>query len=216
MIATHPAEATHHPIRWAPAAHQTLSRQALISKDRALAALMQRAQRGSEGAYAQLLQELPPVLGRMICRQMAYASPSDREDVLQEVLLSIHAARATYDPARPFIPWLKAIVISRAIDFMRRQKRHAAGQLLTDEMADGIADEAAGEAVARYDAIDALQKAIRALPAGQRSAIELLKLKEMSLREAAAASGMSIGALKASVHRAVRTLRMSLAPHQAA
>ena len=79
---------------------------------------MQRAQLGSEGAYAALLQELPPVIGRMIRRQMAYASPSDREDVLQEVLLSIHAARATYDPARPFIPWLKAIVISRAIDFI--------------------------------------------------------------------------------------------------
>ena len=177
---------------------------------------MQRAQLGSEGAYAALLQELPPVISRMIRRQIAYASPSDQEDVLQEVLLSIHAARATYDPARPFIPWLKAIVISRAIDFMRRHKRHASGQTLTDEMAAGIADEAAGDAVTRYDAVDALQKAIRALPAGQRSAIELLKLREMSLREAAAASGMSISALKASVHRAVRTLRVSLAPYQVA
>jgi RNA polymerase sigma factor (sigma-70 family) len=216
MIATHPAETAHHSIRWAPAARQTFSKQALISKDRALAALMQRAQLGSEGAYAELLQELPPVVGRMVRRQMAYASPSDQEDVLQEVLLSVHAARATYDPTRPFIPWLKAIVISRAIDFIRRHKRHASGQALTDAMADGIADEAAGAAVTRYEAVDALQKAIRALPAGQRSAIELLKLKEMSLREAAAASGMSIGALKASVHRAVRTLRVSLAPYQVA
>jgi RNA polymerase sigma-70 factor (ECF subfamily) len=88
--------------------------------------------------------------------------------------------------------------------------------MLTDAMADGIADEAAGEVVNRYDAVDALQRAIRALPARQRSAIELLKLREMSLREAATASGMSISALKASVHRAVRTLRVSLAPSQVA
>ena len=90
-----------------------------------------------------LLRELPPVIGRMIRRQMAFASPSDQEDLLQEVLLSIHAARASYDPARPFMPWLKAIVINRAIDFMRRQKRHATGQVLTDDMAAEIADDSA-------------------------------------------------------------------------
>jgi RNA polymerase sigma factor (sigma-70 family) len=189
--------------------------QALIARDKVLAALMQRAQCGSEGAYSRLLVELPPVIGRMIRRQMAGASPSDQEDVLQEVLMSIHTARATYDPTRPFIPWLKAIVINRTIDFMRRQKRNATGQVLTDDLAE-IADVSAGDAVVRYDAVDALQKAISKLPAGQRSAIELLKLREMSLREAAAMTGMSITALKASVHRAVRTLRVSLAPYQAA
>jgi len=107
-------------------------------------------------------------------------------------------------------------VVNRAIDFLRRQQRNARGQALTDEMAAGIADDSAGDAVIRYDAVDALQKAISRLPAGQRSAIELLKLREMSLREAAATTGMSTSALKASVHRAVRTLRVSLAPHQVA
>jgi RNA polymerase sigma-70 factor (ECF subfamily) len=130
--------------------------------------------------------------------------------------MSVHAARASYDPGRPFMPWLKTIVVNRAIDFLRRQRRHASGQALTDEMAAVIADDSAPDVVTRYDAVDALQKAIRALPAGQRSAIELLKLREMSLREAAATTGMSVSALKASVHRAVRTLRVSLAPYQVA
>ena len=189
---------------------------ALIVRDKVFADLMQRAQCGSEGAYSRLLQELPPIIGRMICRQMAGASPSDQEDLLQEVLMSIHAARATYDPTRPFTPWLKAIVVHRVIDFARRHKRLATGQVLTDDMAADIADDTAGDAMVRYDAVDALQKAISKLPAGQRSAIELLKLREMSLREAAAMTGMSITALKASVHRAVRTLRVSLAPYQVA
>lgn len=210
MIATDTAELTSPSVRRAGC-----NLQALIARDKVFAALMQRAQHGSEGAYSRLLQELPPVIGRMIRRQMAGASPSDQEDVLQEVLMSIHTARASYDPARPFIPWLKAIVINRTIDFMRRQKRNTAGQVLTDDMAD-IVDDSAGDAVVRYDAVDALQKAIRKLPAGQRSAIELLKLREMTLREAAAMTGMSITALKASVHRGVRTLRVSLAPYQVA
>jgi RNA polymerase sigma factor (sigma-70 family) len=186
---------------------------ALIAKDRALAVLMRRTQGGSEGAYGELLQECPPLITRMIRRQMPGVSLADQEDVLQEVLISLHAARATYDPARPFIPWLKTIVTNRAIDFMRRQKRTAA-HILTGDWAVEIADDAASEATSRYDAVDAVQRAIRALPAGQRSAIELLKLREMSLREAAAVTGMSISALKASVHRGVRSLRVTLAPYQ--
>jgi RNA polymerase sigma factor (sigma-70 family) len=190
--------------------------EAVIAKDKVLAALMRQAQGGSESAYLRLLQELPPVIGRMVRRQMAGASSSDQEDLLQEVLISVHTARGSYDPARPFIPWLKAIVANRAIDFMRRQRRHPAGYAPIEAVAADIADDSAGGAVARYDAVDALQKAIRQLPAGQRSAIELLKLREMSLREAAATTGMSISALKASVHRAVRTLRVSLAAYQVA
>src|SRR5262245_5631499 len=210
MTATSTAEPASLPMPWADA-----TRQALVARDQARAALMRRAQSGREVAYAQLLQELPPIIARMIRRQTATASPSDREDLLQEVLMSIHAARASYDPARPFMPWLKTIVVNRTIDFVRRHKRHA-GPVLTDEMAADIADDTASEAAARYDAIDALQKAIRKLPAAQRSAIELLKLREMSLREAAATTGVSVSALKASVHRAVRTLRVSLAPYQVA
>ena len=47
-------------------------------------------------------------------------------------------------------------------------------------------------------------------------AIELLKIREMTLREAADLTGESVSALKASIHRAVGTLRASLAPYPAA
>jgi RNA polymerase sigma-70 factor (ECF subfamily) len=56
----------------------------------------------------------------------------------------------------------------------------------------------------------ALKEAIASLPTGQRSAIELLKLREMSLREAAAVSGTSVGALKVATHRAMDALRRRL------
>jgi RNA polymerase sigma-70 factor, ECF subfamily len=49
------------------------------------------------------------------------------------------------------------------------------------------------------------------LPAGQRTAIELLKLRELSLKEAANVSGMSVSALKVAAHRAIKSLRGSLA-----
>ncbi len=55
-----------------------------------------------------------------------------------------------------------------------------------------------------------LHAAVRALPEGQRQAIELLKLKELSLKEAAELSGTSVGALKVATHRAMATLRRTL------
>jgi RNA polymerase sigma-70 factor (ECF subfamily) len=62
-----------------------------------------------------------------------------------------------------------------------------------------------------YGDPEALRRAIDDLPAGQRQAIELLKLREMSLKEAAAASGTTVGALKVATHRAILALRRALA-----
>ena len=49
----------------------------------------------------------------------------------------------------------------------------------------------------------ALREAMCALPPGQREAIELIKLRGLSIKEAAAATGSTVGALKVATHRAV-------------
>ena len=55
-----------------------------------------------------------------------------------------------------------------------------------------------------------ISDAIERLPPGQREAVRLLKLQEMSLQQAAAASGMSVAALKVAMHRAMNNLRKML------
>jgi RNA polymerase sigma-70 factor (ECF subfamily) len=50
-------------------------------------------------------------------------------------------------------------------------------------------------------------EAIEQLPVGQRDAMRMLKLEEMSLHDAAAASGTSVAALKVATHRAMKRLR---------
>jgi RNA polymerase sigma-70 factor (ECF subfamily) len=70
--------------------------------------------------------------------------------------------------------------------------------------APNISSEAVGDPTA-------LREAITELPPGQRDAIELLKLRELSLKEASAVTGLSVGALMAATHRAMTTLRRLLA-----
>ena len=175
-----------------------------VDNDR-LAALMRGAQDGDGDAYGRLLNEVTPRLRRIVGVRRRFLPPEDVEDLVQDILLSLHAARATYDPRRPFIPWLLAIVRNRLADHARRYARVGARQVQIEDL-DVTSFNQATNSVTERDPGE-LRQAIAGLPAGQRGAIEMLKLREMSLKEAAAASGTSVGALKVATHRAMAALR---------
>lgn len=165
---------------------------------------MARAQGGDREAYRRLLEEIVPYI-----RSIAVRYVRDRghlEDAVQDVLLTVHAVRHTYDPMRPFGPWLVAIANRRIVDGLRRRGRAAAHEAPLDTEHETFA---APDANYHETASDgrALREALEQLPAGQREAIRMLKLQEMSLKEAAAASGMSVAALKVATHRGIRSLR---------
>jgi RNA polymerase sigma factor (sigma-70 family) len=175
-----------------------------------LGILMRAAQDGDSGAYLQVLRAITPLLRRVVHQQRSFLQASDVEDLVQDILLSLHAVRATYDPARPFLPWLLAIARNRMADGSRRQMRRAANEVSVAEYPETFCEEPANILDACYGDPEALHKAIGKLPSGQRRAIEMLKLREMSLKEAASASGMSVVALKVAVHRGMNTLRRAL------
>ena len=178
-----------------------------MSDDAEWAALMARAQDGDQLAYRRLLTEILPYL-RTVARGY-HRSPTDVEDAVQDALITLHAVRQTYDPARPFKPWLAAIARRRAIDRLRRLKRtRGREKFLEPERETNVADETNRET----DCGDtrALHAAIERLPPGQRQAVTLLKLQEKSLKEAAMESGMSVAALKVAMHRAMKSLRSIL------
>lgn len=176
-----------------------------------LAALMRNAQAGDGVAYARLLEDIAPLLRNVIRRRLRFLSIDDIEDLVQNVLLSVHMVRATYDPGRPFLPWLFAIMQNRIADGARRYARSSAHEVIVEHWPVTFFDDEANRAEESYRDPEALVQAIQKLPPGQRDAVEMLKLREMSLKEAAAVSGMSISALKVAVHRAVKTLRKALA-----
>jgi RNA polymerase sigma factor (sigma-70 family) len=175
-----------------------------------LAALMRAARNGDADAYGALMQELAVRVRHIVRHRRAFLDYADVEDLVQDVLLSVHAVRATYDATRPFIPWLLAITRNRLADAARRYARHGAHELAVDDLDVTFFSASTNTLTATYGDPDALKDAIADLPAGQRSAIEMLKLREMSLKEAAATSGTSVGALKVATHRAMNALRRTL------
>jgi RNA polymerase sigma-70 factor (ECF subfamily) len=173
--------------------------------------LMRDAQAGDARAYARLLKEITPRLRNFLRGQRRFLNAEDIEDLVQDVLLSLHAVRATYDPERPFMPWLMAIARNRLADSGRRHARRSAHEVQVAEMPATVPDDGAKLDPEIYRDPEALKRAIQELPRGQREAIEMLKLREMSLKEASAAGGTSVGALKVSIHRAMGALRKALA-----
>ena len=180
------------------------------STSRSLEALMQAAQGGDMRAYERLLKEITPKLRQIIRRHRQFFTAEEVEDLVQDVLLSLHAVRATFAAGRSFMPWLSTIAHNRLADSARRYYRGKANEVQVDELPVTFAEDPANVEGESYRDPGELANAIRGLPEGQRNAIEMLKLREMSLKEAAIASGTSVGALKVSIHRAVATLRKAL------
>jgi RNA polymerase sigma factor (sigma-70 family) len=174
-----------------------------------LAGFMKAAQAGDQDAYIQLLQEVTIRLRRIVRRYRGFITDEDIEDLVQDTLLSLHSVRATYDPQRPFMPWILAITRNRLADGARRYARTSGREVNTDCLDVTFANENANTTADVFREED-LRNAIEDLPAAQRTAVEMLKLRELSLKEAASVSGMSIGALKVATHRAMIALRKML------
>jgi RNA polymerase sigma-70 factor (ECF subfamily) len=188
--------------RLVPPDKQTAKRD---EQDARWSAWMAAAQTGDGDAYGALLREALPFL-RSVVR--ARHRGDSVEDVVQDILLSVHRVRLTYDPSRSFRAWLLAIAQRRSIDALRARSRRAREIALDPELAELPQQEP--RALAFADTEASLARAIAALPPTQRQAIEMVKLKELSVAEASARSGHSVSALKVSVHRAIKTLRKHL------
>jgi hypothetical protein len=93
---------------------------------------------------------------------------ADTEDLVQDVLLSVHSVLATYEPSLAFTPWLLAIVRNGLADAARRYGRRHAHELQVDDLQVTFARP---RRIPSMRALEALSHAIRALPAGQRQAI---------------------------------------------
>jgi RNA polymerase sigma-70 factor (ECF subfamily) len=167
---------------------------------------MVRATSGDAAAYHALMSELASAIERYL--RTRFGTGPFLEDCVQESLLAIHRARASYDPRRPFRAWMFAIVRHKAIDQLRRQQSRSRfeGDSRDDLDAAAATAAAAVDPAVRMDAALLLQ----GLEPKYREALELTKLQGLSLEDAAQRAGTTTSAMKTRVHRAVRAVRAAL------
>ena len=136
-------------------------------------ALMARAQGGDQPAYDELLRLAARDARGFVARRVGAVDWV--EDVVQEALITVHKARHTYDPARPFGPWFYAIVHSRLIDVLRSKKRLGSREVADEAVL--AAQPAPRAAAAEADVRETLARAVAGLPRVQREIVSLLKYR---------------------------------------
>jgi RNA polymerase sigma-70 factor (ECF subfamily) len=126
-------------------------------------------------------------------------------DLLQDFWLRIHAARRTYRPSEPLLPWMYAIARRVRVDQYRRNKTRGLRELQMEKLPDASAPGGGGES----GDID-FETLLGALPESQREVIVMLKVSGLSVEEVALATGSSAGSVKQKAHRAYEKLRTLL------
>ena len=167
---------------------------------------MVNAQAGSESDYRQLLEELANVIQRFL--RSRFGDHHFIEDCVQEALIAVHKARHTYDPQRPFRPWLFAIVRHKAIDTLRKQRTRekVVDQYKSEQE---ILFPAGGQSFSEVEFSEG--RLLASLSKQHREVLVLTKIMGYSIAEAAEKLGISQSAVKVRVHRAIRRLQQSLA-----
>ena len=177
----------------------------MTDKTENLEALMKRSLGGDQRAYAVLLHETARLLRPFLSKRLNSASVVD--DLLQEILLSIHKARHTYDGNRPYKPWAYAIARFRLQDHLRA---HYADHLLhAVELSEVENDllEPVTESDMNYESISG---EVQKLPPKQAAILQMMHQEGYTAKEVAQKIGMKESAVKVAAHRAYKILRKVL------
>jgi RNA polymerase sigma-70 factor (ECF subfamily) len=120
------------------------------------------------------------------------------DDAVQDALLAIHEKRHTYDPARPFEPWLAAIARYKWIDWLRAMK-----SMPTEALSEEIPVTDHGDTVTNKRSLERL---LEELKPAQSEVIRMVKLQGLSVEEAAMRTGQSASLVKVNIHRGLTKL----------
>jgi RNA polymerase sigma-70 factor (ECF subfamily) len=179
--------------------------------------LMARLAGGEEAAFDQLFQRNAGRAFQLASRIVA--SSQDAEDVAQEALLQVFAARSRWKPTAKFTTWLYRIVVNLSLKRLRKAKSAAAlGLGAPPEEGQGDREFQAKpsdepeHAMLEKELAEVVAKAINSLPPSQRRAVTLHRFEGLSYAEIAAVMGCSVSAVEALLHRAKLTLKKRLAP----
>ena len=158
-------------------------------------AWMEAGQAGDSVSYHRLLTEISAWLRRYFARRLP---PSMIDDAVQDTLLAVHLKRHTFEPSRPFGPWLSAFARHKWIDKLRSM-RSAAAETLSDDVPTGDHEDAVTSA-------HSLERLLLRIKPAQSEVIRLVKLQGFSIEEAASRTGQSISLVKVNIHRGLGRL----------
>ena len=176
-----------------------------LNKEEFFHPLFASALMGDQQAYGKLLREVAELSKRYVRRKIG--GSADGDDIIQEILISVHKALHTYDISRPCMPWLAAIMHYRVSDWLRTRYQQLESQKVPlDDVEECLLADVT-QSPLEYEHVT---KAVNSLPNGQQAVIKAMYSEDLSVKETADKLGMGISAVKVTAHRAYKKLRERL------
>jgi RNA polymerase sigma-70 factor (ECF subfamily) len=164
--------------------------------------LMAAVRAGEASAFTELYERHGPALLTFLA-----GLTSDRplaEDLLQETFMRVWRARDTYEGEGQFRAWLFTIARRLVIDWRRSQRIVCVDDPAARETT--AASARAHEGADVSDLIIRVDRALHKLPEGQREVLLLSRQAGLNAEQIAQVMSSTSGAVRVSLHRALRTL----------
>lgn len=165
-----------------------------------LAKLLLSGIAGNQTDYAKFLGRAGLIIRKIVVARIA---SSAAEDIVQEVLISIHKARHTYDGMRPILPWLVSITRFRITDYLR--KYYSSHSHLTSDikiLEDVLADVT--ESIGTNESVDEL---LENTPEKHKKILTMMHVEGYTAKEIGKQLKMNESAVKVAAHRAIKKIR---------
>lgn len=165
---------------------------------------------GDQQAFGELVRRYQRSVFNVCYRIMAQRQ--EAEDMTQEAFLRAYDRLHTYDPERPFGPWIRRIGANLCLNDIKRTK--SAAVPLDDEWEAPTprTSDRPEKAQVHKERAESIREAIHSLPEHYRAVIELRHFLDMSYKEISAALEIPLSDVKSHLFRARKTLAERLSP----
>jgi RNA polymerase sigma-70 factor (ECF subfamily) len=164
------------------------------------APLLRAANAGDTRAYAEFLRVVTPVLRGIVRARGRSLGPAACEDILQDILLAIHLKRQTWDPALPVRPWIYAITRHKVTDAFRARGTRI--EIAVEDFAETLAAPPGPDPTEARD----VEKMLAMLDPRAAAIVRGIGLDGATIAETGTRHGLSEGAVRVALHRALKQL----------
>lgn len=185
---------------------QGMSKKVPSQNEAKLHPLFVQAVKGDARAYEALLSAVSGIARAYVNRKTS--GNSQAEDVVQEILISVHKALPTYDPERACMPWLAAIMHYRLSDWLRKQYKVGETGKVPFEEVEHFLESHVTDLPFEFEYVN---DAVSGLSEKQQAVLQCMYKEELTVAETAEKLDMGVSAVKVTAHRAYKLLRKQLA-----
>ncbi|KAB8151215.1 sigma-70 family RNA polymerase sigma factor [Kordia sp. TARA_039_SRF] len=155
---------------------------------------------GDEKSYQSFLLAVEKICLTYLSKKIT--NSHHHHDITQEVLISIHQARESYDPCKPIKPWISAIIFYRTADHLRavyKNKEDSTFQISEENTTTPVTNPT--------EEYEYIEHKLKTLNPRSKKVLVMAKMLEMSHKEIAKATGLSVSNVKITLHRTLKKLR---------